>query len=287
MESEPAGATVWVGEDVLGPTPLELPPLPAGKIALRFSLPGCSDELVEYDPAQPPAERVLRVTMAPPGTRGIRCETDPSGADVFVDGEFRGRTPLDLRHLESRAYEVVFMMAGRKAVSQTVDVAAAGAPPTVRAVLPSLTEEYYRQQIEREPQNLHHYCDLAHHYVLELRFDDAMTVFGEAVVTAVKTPGIRDTERLWSEMDRVVEEQYDYGTPEDVNRARRALCRKLGELLKAYPDAPFPPLHVTYVLALDSINQRQQAQEAFERAWRRFPHNESLQRLRRQGFAVP
>jgi len=287
VESEPAGAAVWVGEEILGPTPLELPPLNGGKVALRLSLPGCTDKVVEYDPAQPPAEGVLRVALEQPGTRGVRCESEPSGADVYVDGEFRGRTPLELRHLDQRAYEVAFMMASRKTVTQTLDASGTGLPPKVRAVLPSLTEEYYRQQIEREPQNLHHYCDLAHHYVLEGRYDDAMGVFGEAVAMMIKTPGVGDAERLWSEMDRVIEEQYDYGTPEQVARARRALSRKLGELLTTYPDAPFPALHVNYVLALDSINERQQAQEAFERAWRRFPNEEALRRLRRQGFAAP
>lgn len=287
VESDPVGATVWIGEEILGPTPLELPTWVAGKVTLRLALPGCTDKALDYDAGSPPPERIVRVSLEQPGTRGVRCESDPPGADVFVDGEFRGRTPMDLRHLEQRPYELVFMLGNRKTITQTLDAAGSDLAPTLRVVLPSLTEEYYRQQIEREPHNLHHFCDLAHHYILELRFDDAMAVFGAAVTMMIKTPGVADAERLWSEMDRVIEEQYDYGSPEQVNQARRALCAKLGELLKANPEAPFPSLHLNYILALDSINERQKAQEAFERAWRRFPNEEALRRLRRQGFAAP
>ena len=288
LESTPTGATVWLGDDVLGPTPVDLPSAGSGTLSLRLSLPGCTDKTVEFDPAKPPPDRVVRVNLDQPGTLGVAlCESDPTGADVYVDGEFRGRTPLELRQLEPRSHEVVFMLANRKTITQTFDAAAGGAPPALRAVLPSLTEEYYRQQIEKERTNLHHYADLAHHYILEHRFADAANVFGEAVTLMVKTPGLGDAERLWSEMDRVTEKQYDYGTAEQVAEARKTLCRKLGELLKAYPDAPFPALHLNYIMALDSINERQQAQEAFERAWRRFPNEESLARLRRQGFAVP
>jgi tetratricopeptide (TPR) repeat protein len=245
--------------------------------------------MVEFDPAKPPPDRVVRVTLDLPGTPGaVHCESEPSGADVYVDGEFRGRTPLDLRQLEPRSHEIVFTLANRKSISQTFDAsAAAGAPATLRAVLPSLTEEYYRQQLEKEPTNLHHYADLAHHYILEHRFADAANVFGEAVTVMVKTPGLGDAERLWSEMDRVTEKQYDYGSVEQVTEARKALSRKLGQLIKAYPDAPYPQLHVNYITVLDSLNERQQAQEAFERAWRRFPNEETLARLRKQGFTVP
>ena len=288
VESVPGGATVWLGDEILGTTPVELPPSSRQPVSLRLSLPGCLDKTVEVDPAKPPPDRVVRVTLDLPGTLAAAlCESEPTGADVYVDGEFRGRTPLELRQLEPRSHEVVFMLANRKSVSQTFDASAGGGPATLSAVLPSLTEEYYRQQIEKEPTNLQHYADLAHHYVLEHRFADAATVFGEAVTIMVKTPGLRDAERLWSEMDRVTEKQYDYGSVEQVNQARKTLCRKLGELLKAYPDAPFPPLHVSYVTVLDSLNERQQAQEAFERAWRRFPNEEALVRLRKQGFAVP
>jgi len=288
VESVPPGASVWLGDDVLGVTPLPLPALGNTAVSLRVALPGCADATIEVNPASLPPDRVLRVTLEQAGALGaVRCESDPPGADVYLDGEFRGRSPLDLRHLEPRTYEVTFMLANRRSVTQPLEVGADATPKTVKVELPSLTEEYYRQQIEKAPTNAHHYADLAHHLIIERRFADAAVVFGDAIAMIIKTPGVGDTERLWSEVERVIEKQYDYGSAEDVTAARKALCRRLGELLKAYPDAPYPTLHVNYITALDALNERQQAQEAFERAWRRFPNDDSLTRLRRQGFAVP
>lgn len=288
VESVPPGASVWLGDDILGVTPLSLPALGSATASLRVSLPGCVDATIEVNPASLPADRILRVTLEAAGALGTaHCESDPPGADVFLDGEFRGRTPLVLRHLEPRAYEVTFMLANRKSVTQALEIAAGAQTKTLKVELPSLTEEYYRQQIEKAPTNTHHYADLAHHLIIEHRFADAAIVFGDAITMMIKTPGVGDTERLWSEVERVIEKQYDYGSAEEVTAARKALSRRLGELLKAYPDAPYPPLHVNYITALDALNERQQAQEAFERAWRRFPNDDSLSRLRRQGFAVP
>lgn len=288
LESVPPGAGVWVGDEILGTTPLPLPPLGQTPVSLRVALPGYADSTVQADPGSLPADRVLRVVLQEADAlAALRCESDPPGADVYLDGEFRGRTPLDLRNLARRTCEVAFMMANRKTVVQSLDLAAGAAPPVLRVVLPSLTEEYYRQQIEKAPTEANHYADLAHHLVLEHRFADAAAVFADAVTMLVRNPGASHSERLWSEIERVIEKQYDYGSDEDVKAARIALRRRLGDLLTAFPDAPYPALHVSYILVLDALNQRQQAQEAFERAWRRFPNEDSLARLRRQGFAVP
>lgn len=287
LQSDPPGATVWLGETILGRTPLALPSTLSVPTTLRLSLPGCADTTLAYDPAKASAEGVLRVTMQRFDDLAIRCESTPTGADVYVDGEFRGRTPVDLHHLQRRAFEIVFMMANRKSVTRTIDLTTGKSPGTVQVQLPSLTEEYYRQQIKKNPTNLHHYCDLAHHFILEHRFDDAMTVFADAIAALIKNPSLPDSSRLWSEINRVVEEQYHYGNAAEVAQARKALRDGLGAILKAHPDAPFPYLYYNYILALDRLDQRQQAQDAFEEAWRRFPNNRVFQRLRREGFAIP
>jgi len=113
--SEPAGAEVLFGDEVLGKTPLVLDssPLPRAGAEIQLRLAGFQDAGVR---AEASGGRVLRATASLRSAKGkLRIESVPAGAKVLVDGNPVGNTPVEVPdiplneahriELELRGYE--------------------------------------------------------------------------------------------------------------------------------------------------------------------------------------
>jgi hypothetical protein len=194
-------------------------------------------------------------------TCAIECRSEPSGAEVYVDGELRGRTPLRIEGLPPGPATLVFRLKGRQQVERSVTLGGPGDDVRVDVALPSLAEAYYLGCLQEEPQKMPAYADLAHHYVTEKRFDDAMAVFARGIRVVLTVPGI-DASRLWSEVQRVTTVQYQYGTEAEVKAARGAVRGMIEGLLREYPKGS-GPLYAKYAEVLDVLGERQKAEEAF------------------------
>jgi tetratricopeptide (TPR) repeat protein len=204
----------------------------------------------------------------------VECRSEPSGAEVYVDGELRGRTPLRIEGLSPGPATLVFRLKGRQQVERTVTLGASGEDLQVDVALPSLAEAYYLQCPQEEPQKMPAYADLAHHYVTERRFDDAMAVFAKGIRVVLTVPGI-DASRLWSEVQRVTTVQYQYGTEAEVKAARQAAREMIEGLLREYPKGS-GPLYAKYAEVLDVLGERQRAEEAFTAGRRLYPDDREL-----------
>lgn len=289
ISSSPPQATVWLNDGgILGPTPVEVPLPKSGSLVLRICKPSYADQTIELSATAVPADHLLHVTLAKRADMSIECISTPPGADVYLDGEYQGRAPVTLTGLEARIYEVSFLMKARQQSVQSIDLSDARDTLVVHAELGSLTEAYYLQQIEKEPDLIHNYADLAHHYILEHRLQDAVTTFSQGIEVVVRNPDISDAGRLWSEIDRVIDEQYEYGDPATVRKAREILTASLGTDLRKCAGKEPLMLFISYTKALDSLDRRQEAQDVFETAWRKFPGEKVLIRLgKEKRFAFP
>ncbi len=121
FETVPPGATVRVDGRSLGTTPLTIA-VSAGRRALSFSMS-----------AFKPASRKITVTAGTPLTvptvRLVPADavlvlaSEPSGAAVTVDGEWRGETPVELIVAPRRSLQVRVARAGRETAALTVEIA--------------------------------------------------------------------------------------------------------------------------------------------------------------------
>lgn len=118
IASRPEGATVLADGQEVGVTPLEFE-LRSGRHELEVRKPGFKTwrEPVTVEPATP--MEIPEIVMRPSDGRLV-VKSEPSGATVLVDGQFRGQAPLRLDLDPGRQYQIEVSQAGYQAVSRPI-----------------------------------------------------------------------------------------------------------------------------------------------------------------------
>ena len=143
VESEPSGARVVVNGSARGETPLVLGELPLGPYQVRLELKGFEAQTQEVTlGAESPAAQ-LRATLTrsaagaplPLATTGTAdVASTPPGAEVAIDGQAAGKTPLAGLRLRPGRHRVEIDLDQHETWTGTVDVTA-GARARVEAKL--------------------------------------------------------------------------------------------------------------------------------------------------------
>lgn len=287
LESQPSPAAVWQGDDIIGTTPCRIVPPGEGELSLLLSAPGCKDSVLTIPAGMitPDGHLLVKLAQAEKLGGSLRCQSTPSGAELFLDGEFQGRTPLIINGLELRSIELLFRMQDREAVTKQVDLSSGDASQTVHVKLPSLTQAFYRNKIKEEPFSPHHYADLGHHLILEHDFAEAAAVFKEGLLLVLDGKADDGAHRLWSEVDRVIVKQYDYGDADALKAGREAMLALLRDLRRERKDIRHLQFYINYINCADALNFLQEAQERFAEAWALYPKHKQLQPYLKRGYA--
>jgi len=138
VASSPSGATMSVDRVAVGSTPLSVE-VEAGDRFIEVRRPGYKPygRSVRVIPGEPVDLGVVRLE---PEDGRLVVISEPSGATVMVDSEFRGTTPLEVAVAPAIGHEVRVSLAGHS--TYTTDVTVAAARQTeVRAALEMLTGE--------------------------------------------------------------------------------------------------------------------------------------------------
>ena len=118
FRSEPAGASVVIGGEIVGATPLTVDIL-SGEHAVKFELDRYQTRAMGLEVVAGMAMAVPIVTLAPvPGD--LSLITDPAGASATVDESFRGSTPLALKLAPGVDHRITLSRAGYEVVNHTL-----------------------------------------------------------------------------------------------------------------------------------------------------------------------
>jgi TonB family protein len=131
VETEPAGARVFVDEQERGLTPLSVEDLPLGDHNVRVSLDAFTPAQISVNVTAtgvPPLRFVLEPSVVP-----LHVEAEPSGL-VIVDGKELGPAPIDGHKISAGRHEVLVKAAGFQLWKKMVD-AELGRPVEVKARL--------------------------------------------------------------------------------------------------------------------------------------------------------
>jgi hypothetical protein len=122
ITSIPDGARVWLDDEPVGSTPLQLPEVQSGTHSVRVALGGYAVETQQIRVKSDQAEQVFAFRLRPLAGN-LRIETTPAGATVKLDGQERGKTPLPLLGVSVGEHRLELALDGFLPVSKTVEVA--------------------------------------------------------------------------------------------------------------------------------------------------------------------
>ena len=122
IATEPAGATLFVDGEPLGKTPATFE-IPEGERLLALELPGYTTWERALDLEAGVSVDLDTLTLTP-ATGVLTLTSVPSGANVSVDGEFAGQTPLDIELSPDEDHRISLSRAGYRRATQTLRMAA-------------------------------------------------------------------------------------------------------------------------------------------------------------------
>ena len=135
IDSVPGGSSVSIDGTVRGHTPLRLA-LPAGAHTVTITSGSTSRTLPVTVTAGGVASQYVELAPAPSALAGhLEVSSEPSGAEVEIDGLSRGRTPLVFRDIAPGQYRIR-VATGDTAVDRTVTVASGTTSTLVVAAAP-------------------------------------------------------------------------------------------------------------------------------------------------------
>lgn len=120
IESTPVRASVYLDDQFLGKTPLSYSYLIPGKYRLVLKLDGYESQAV---PIEPQSGAVFtRSFSLSPGKTGGRLEliTDPPDARIYLDADYKGKTPKTLENITLGTYRVHLLLPEKGEAYKTV-----------------------------------------------------------------------------------------------------------------------------------------------------------------------
>jgi hypothetical protein len=128
ITSRPQGADIFINGRQVGTTPLELRGLPVGSRAVRLVLDGHEtwSRAVDIVANRRTIVAAALQQTAPslPYRGSVAITSRPQGADVFINGQRVGTTPLELRNLPVGSRAVRLVLNGHDTWSRAIDVVA-------------------------------------------------------------------------------------------------------------------------------------------------------------------
>lgn len=171
--SEPASACAYLDGELLGPTPARREGVAFGEHELRI-------EKALFVPRQfailvDKRQYAVAVTLDRTPASNLTVQSTPPGGKVFLDGSYRGSTPLALEALRPGSRHVRVQMDDRETWQGSV-LLEPHKTTSVHAALRSLVEDRYQRQIHADPTNVRARVDLALEWLAQRRFEDASEI---------------------------------------------------------------------------------------------------------------
>ena len=270
IRSKPSGASVYLDGSFVGQTPVRVADVKPGPHVARLRGPGVDRTrkpiVIPWSLGRgvsawlDPPELVCDFAATSRATGKLVIRSEPEGAEVFLDGKWRGVTPVRLDSVTAGRCEVRLVRPGYDPETLAADVRP-NETTVAKGRLRSRTVDLLKERIRKTSGALHDRVDLAHQYlvmgehkkvVAELRAAYAIIKAGKIVVGEGEDG--RPEYRFYAELWKTYVRAHKY--PEEGSKTVRKTCMELME--KAYDDFPDDK---TIRRLYTRMKKRQEAQE--------------------------
>jgi len=184
VASEPPGASVLVNGRLAGSTPLTLDGLTPGTYGVRLEKSGCkpiSRQLtLDHDSN-------LNEKMEPLPTGALTVDVKPVGAEVLLDGELIGQSPMTVDHIAAGTYELLIRKTNFDPYSVHIEISPGEPLAFSDFELKDKVLTMMEGLVKAEPQRLAHYIDLGHYLFVNDKLDESVDVFTQGL-EVMQTP---------------------------------------------------------------------------------------------------
>lgn len=142
ITTEPAGATVTVGDENKGVSPLDIPDLPFGKYTVKVQLKGYADQQqeIELNGENADLQVPFALSTVAPVAGIVLIGSEPSGAEIIIKNRMVGLTPKKFPSMAAGKHEVWLKKKGFQDYIETIRVTA-GETTTLQAELKPVEPE--------------------------------------------------------------------------------------------------------------------------------------------------
>jgi tetratricopeptide (TPR) repeat protein len=241
LTTDPPGASVFVDGHFIGTAPLKAARVPLGSHVVRITKHDFLSVVREVKVSWRASD--LAVALPRPPSASIEIASQPPGADVVVDGEPRGKTPVLVAGLSPGAHTVRLSLVNFSDWTRTVN-ADGKTRAALSATLESRTEGYYLDAVKVHPADAEKFVELAHYYVIRNEWKKAEDALYRAMALAAdpKNPeNYRYLYRIHDETDRIflLDTKFTYGDQEAVRRGQEAVCNAFARAIREFPRFDF------------------------------------------------
>ena len=135
VSSSPSGASVYLNGLYKGVTPITLTDVPIGTYSIKLTKSGYGDVTKTISVS---AGKTTYVSETLTGYGSLSISSNPPGASVYLDGSYKGETPLSISNIVEGVHSIKLTKSGYGDVTKTISVSA-GKTTYVSETLPFAT----------------------------------------------------------------------------------------------------------------------------------------------------
>ena len=177
--STPPGASVFVSGRLAGLTPITIQSLRVGTYGLRMEKDGFAP--VARNVTLTRAGALTNEKLEALRTVHMTVDVKPLGAEVFMDGELQGHTPLDLDAVPVGSHDLVIRKTNFDSYFKQIEVTS-GQPLVFRGFeLDDKVLQMLNSNILKEPARVAHHMDLGHYLFVNDHLNEAAVAYSKAL----------------------------------------------------------------------------------------------------------